>query len=150
MEVKYRKYIRLREYDYIANGYYFITICTDYRKPFFDNPQIRQIVVAELALLIKRFLGLDIDYYVVMPNHIHMIFVLEDSGFSLPKIIQAFKSITTLKAKQALQLQKEERLWQPNYFEHVIRNEKALTKIREYIENNPMAEKMNWDELEKG
>ncbi|HAH31339.1 MAG TPA: hypothetical protein DCL44_03385, partial [Elusimicrobia bacterium] len=56
----------------------------------------------------------------------------------------------TLKAKQALQLQKEERLWQPNYFEHVIRNEKALTKIREYIENNPMAEKMNWDELEKG
>ncbi|MBU2572581.1 MAG: transposase [Elusimicrobia bacterium] len=137
MEIRFRKNIRLKNCDYSAKGYYFATICADYRKSFFNNPQIRQIVVAELALLIKRFSGLKVDYYVIMPNHVHIIFVLEDSRFPLPKIIQAFKSITTSKAKQALPLQNGlqngQRLWQPDYYEHVIRNERALSKIREYI-----------------
>ena len=52
------------------------------------------------------------------------------------------------RAKQALPLQMN-RLWQPNYYEHVIRNEGALEKIREYIQNNPEKEKFNWDELDK-
>jgi REP element-mobilizing transposase RayT len=101
----FRKNIRLKFYDYKLNGYYFVTICTDYRKPYLNNGKIKEIVVAELALLEKRFLGLKIDYYILMPDHIHLIFVLENSDVKLPKIIQAFKSITTLKAKQALPLQ---------------------------------------------
>ena len=55
-----------------------------------------------------------------MPDHIHLIFVLENSDFKLPKIIQAFKSITTLKAKQALPLQINKKFWQPNYGSFVI------------------------------
>jgi len=62
-------------------------------------------------------------------------------------------------AKQALQLQKTtvaaeftlpkiKRLWQPNYYEHIIRNESALNKIREYIMNNPDKEKYDWDKLD--
>ena len=101
----FRKNIRLKFYDYKLNGYYFVTICTDYRKPYLNNEKIKETVVAELALLEKRFLGLKIDYYILMPDHIHLIFVLENSDVKLPKIIQAFKSITTLKAKQALPLQ---------------------------------------------
>ncbi|HAH31120.1 MAG TPA: hypothetical protein DCL44_02275 [Elusimicrobia bacterium] len=99
MEIKYRKHIRLRGYDYKTDGCYFATICADYGKSFFNNPQIRQIVVAELALLPKRFPGLKIDYYVTMPNHVHVIFVLEDSQFPLARIIQAFKSVTNIKSK---------------------------------------------------
>ena len=148
MKVKYRKNIRLKDCDYTGNGYYFVTICADYKKSFFNNPQIREIVVAELALLVERFSGLKIDYHVIMPNHVHMIFIFDDSQFSLSKVIQAFKSLTTLKAKRALQLQKEQKLWQPNYYEHLIRNEKALSKIRNYIQNNPLVEKIDWNKFD--
>lgn len=153
MKTGFKKNIRLKEYDYKSDGYYFVTICADCRKHYFDNPHTRKIVVAELALLTKRFSGLKIDYYVIMSNHVHIIFVLENSTAPLSRIIQAFKSITTLKAKQALRLrlgtkkakqalplQIKGRLWQRNYYEHVIRNEKALAKIREYVLNNPEKE----------
>ena len=146
--MKYRKNIRLKNYDYSTNGYYFVTICADYKKSFFNNSQIRKIVVAELALLVERFSGLIIDYSVIMPNHIHIIFIFDNLQFPCHKVIQTFKSLTTLKAKQALQLQNDQKLWQLNYYEHVIRNEKALSKIREYIENNPLVEKLDWTKLD--
>ncbi|MBU2575416.1 MAG: transposase [Elusimicrobia bacterium] len=179
METEFRKNARLKKYDYKTNGYYFVTICADYRKPYLEIDQIKEIVVAELALLKKRFSGVDVDYSVVMKNHVHFILILDESQYSLSRIIQALKSITTLKAKQALRLQilakakqalrlqilakakqalgrakqalplQMNRLWQPNYYEHVIRNEGALEKIREYIQNNPEKEKFNWDELDK-
>ncbi len=114
--MNFKKNIRLKNYNYSSNGYYFITICSNYKKSFFSKIQINQIVVAELALLTKRFSGLKIDYYVVMPNHIHVIFVFEDVQYPLFRMIQAFKSITTLKAKQALPLQIKGKLWQPNYY----------------------------------
>jgi len=60
--------------------------------------------------------------------------------------IQEFKSKTTLEIKKNGFVGK--RFWQPNYYEHIIRNEEALTKTREYIENNPMAETLNWNELQ--
>jgi len=40
-------------------------------------------------------------------------------------------------------------LWQPNYFEHIIRNENALAKIREYIQNNPDVLKIKFEEFYK-
>ncbi|MFH1618601.1 MAG: transposase, partial [bacterium] len=97
------------------DGYYFVTICTSFRKPYLDIASIKGIVAAELALLKQRFSGLAPDYFIVMPNHIHAIFILDNSDSTLSQTIQAFKSITTLKAKQALPLQINGRLWQPNY-----------------------------------
>jgi len=145
----FRKNIRLKFYDYKSNGYYFVTICTYYRKPYLNNEKIKEIVVAELALLEKRFSGLKIDYYILMSDHIHIIFVLENSDVKLPKIIQTFKSITTLKAKQALPLQINKRFWQPNYYEHIIRQEEALYKIREYIKYNAEKDGIDLSEIDK-
>ncbi len=145
--MKYHKSIRLKNYDYKTNGYYFITICTDYHNPYLKYGKIYQIVVAELALLSKRFQGIKIDYYTLMPNHIHMILILENSKYRLDQVIQAFKSITTLKSKQALKLQIKRRLWQPNYYEHIIRDQKALYEIRKYIQENPEKDKIDFKSL---
>ena len=96
-----------------------------------------------------------------MPNHIHLIIILDNSQFSLPEIVKRFKSKTTVfvknsakqnlqnqnSAKQAWQLQ--DRLWQPNYYEHIIRNETVLSKIREYIEINPHLEQIMFDQFYK-
>ena len=142
-----RKNIRLKDFDYKNDGYYFVTICTNYRKPYLQYDTIYKVVVAELARLENRFPGLKIDYFILMPTHAHIIFILENSSYPLNKIIQAFKSITTVKAKQALQLQSGERLWQPNYYEHIIRKEKSLYVIRKYIQENREKERINLESI---
>lgn len=166
-KTKFRRNIRLTNYDYNTNGYYFVTICTDYRKLLLSG-YIKSIVVAELARL-GNLKGVSIDYYILMPDHIHMIIVLYDSDYSLSNVVRKFKSKTTVLANklgkqdgqrqkiadQGRQLQKtvapgcrSKRLWQPNYYEHIIRNEKALSRIREYIGNNPEKEIYDWEILE--
>lgn len=149
------KNIRLKTYDYSSDGYYFVTIDTNYRMLYLQG-NIKNIVVAELARL-NTLEGVKIDYYVVMSSHIHLIIILEKSKYSLSEIIRRFKSKTTVfvrkyanqdwqskSAQQAGQLQK---LWQPGYYEHIIRNDNALTKIREYITNNPNVEKVKFGEF---
>lgn len=110
-----------------------------------------KLIENELSNLTQRFTGLKNDYYKIMPTHLHWIIILRDSPDSLNEIVGAYKSITTVKIlkkhPQGVQLQ-DGRLWQPNYYEHVIRNEASLGKIREYIENNPLVEKLNWKELD--
>lgn len=142
------KQILLKEYDYSTNGYYFVTVCTDFKKPYLQNQNFKDVVVTELARL-NELEGVKIDFSVVMPNHIHVIIILEDSRYALSTVVKRYKSKTTVYAKrianQGWQLHK---LWQPNYFEHIIRNEKALDKIRKYIQNNPEAEKLDWKELD--
>jgi len=145
-----RNNIRLKDYNYSSNGFYFVTVCTDFKEPFFKNKKLKEIVVAELARLQSRFKGVKIDYFTIMINHIHMILSLQNSKHSLPQVIQAFKSLTTLKAKQALPLQVKARLWQKSYYEHVIRMEMALFKIREYIQNNPLVERIEFGQFYKG
>lgn len=75
------------------------------------------------------------DYYKIMPSHIHLIVILENCEFKLAKIVRRLKAEVTRQVGF--------RLWQPNYYEHVIRNELALAKIREYIQNNPLAEEID-------
>ena len=107
----------------------------------------KNIIEEELKDLKNRFSGVEIDYYVFMPDHLHLILFLYNSLVPLSRIIQAFKSITTLQIKR--KGYSFRRFWQQNYYEHVIRNERALYKIRKYVVENPMVEKINWRELEK-
>ena len=75
-----------------------------------------------------------------MHNHIHFILILDGSNEPLSKIIQWFKSMTTnayikgVKSGEFLPFNKK--LWQRNYYEHIIRDEKSLYEIRRYIQNN--------------
>lgn len=141
---KFRKNVRLKNYDYKTNGVYFVTICTDFKRNYINKKE-KLIIEQELMLLQKRFSGVIIDFYAIMPNHVHFIIFLENSTVSLSRIIQAFKSITTLQLKKSGFNQRV--FWQRNFYEHVIRNEKALTNIREYVMNNPIAERINMKEI---
>jgi putative transposase len=104
-----------------------------------------------------RFAGIDIDVFVVMPNHLYGIVVLRDDlgkqgdvgtplvGARLGAIIGAFKSITTVEygvgARTHGWMAFRGRLWQRNYYEHVVRDEADLTRIRRYVDENPL----RWD-----
>ena len=134
-----RKEIRLKNYNYKSNGYYFITICTHRGKPYIKK--YKEIIEKILLSLPERFSGLKIDWYVLMSNHLHMIFVFNEIKRSLPEIIRTFKALVTRNTKI--------KIWQRNYYEHIIRNENALLKIREYIQNNPLTEKIKFEEFYK-
>jgi putative transposase len=97
----------------------------------------------ELNQLPGRFEGVTLDYFVVMRNHLHIIFLFNDSPASLPKVVQAFKSISALKLKR--RGFKGEKFWQKNYYEHVVRDPGELKKVREYIQNNPLALELKFE-----
>lgn len=85
-------------------------------------------VETELKDLENKTEGLSLDFFVIMPNHVHIIFVLKSSALKLGEVVRRFKAKVSHKF--------QEFTWQPNYYEHVIRNEKALNRIREYILKN--------------
>jgi len=142
--MRYRKHIRLKYYDYKSDGFYFVTICSWNRLRYLCRYE--KIIGSQLGKISMKFTGMHIDYHKVMPDHAHIIFILQNSTRSLSRIIQWFKSSTTLIAKRNGFSGKY--FWQPNYFEHVIRNDKSLRRIREYIENNPSVERLNWSKLD--
>lgn len=124
------KDIRLSKYDYKSDGYYFVTVIAYKKIDYFFTRE--KDVEVELKDLVGKVSGLELDFFVVMSNHVHIIFVLRNSSLLLGEIVRRFKAKVSHKFKQFT--------WQPNYFEHVIRNEKALSKIREYILKNPNEE----------
>ncbi len=97
--------------------------------------------------------GVDFDEWVVMPNHLHGIVVLDGNEeglgrvcqtgtrFSLADVVQRFKGLTTSRymigVRESGWPPFAGRLWQRNYYEHVIRDEEELNRIRTYIRDNP-------------
>jgi putative transposase len=156
-----RRSIRLRGYDYSRAGAYFVTICTQNRECLFGeimNGEMRlndagRIVVDEWLKTAEIRAEIELDEWVVMPNHFHGKLVIADrrgtarraptveqfgrpvSG-SIPTIIRSFKSAVTKRIND-LRLTPGAKLWQRNYWEHIVRNEPELNRIREYIHNNP-------------
>jgi REP element-mobilizing transposase RayT len=105
----------------------------------------------------RRFAGVEVDACVVMPNHLHGVIVLRASedgmeraagDVSLARAVQWFKSATTADYRRGVEMEGWEpfrgRLWQRTYYDHIVRDERDLERIRNYIEANPG----NWHEDE--
>ena len=155
-----RKSIRLKEYDYSFPGTYFVTICTADRKCLFGKIEDGKMVFNRMGEIIHDcWVGLSgvyaklmLDVFIVMPNHIHGIIILSDDhlkpvGSGLPstrknphgifEIIRGFKTITARQINQKRETPGK-KLWQRNYFDRVVRNEKELDRVRKYILDNPV------------
>ena len=137
----YRQPLRLRHYDYRENGYYFVTLCTKNRIPRFATPTAKALIQQHLKQIPRFFPGVSIDQSVVMPDHLHVILVFQSSEKTLSRVIQVFKSWVT--RSWAL----GHSIWQPNYYDHVIRNEAALKEIRQYIVNNPLVDQIDCEQF---
>jgi len=136
--MKRKKELRLKNYDYTSDGYYFITVCTYYRRPYIVAKN-RDVVAQFIEHISTKIKGVSIDFYVLMPTHIHLILILEQCELKLGEVVRRLKAVTSK--------QSGIKLWQPNYYEHVIRNERALRKIREYIISNPLAARIEFTQF---
>jgi len=166
-----RRSLRLKDYDYTQEGAYFVTICTHGHKCLFGgivNGKMRlnsfgEIVHNEwISTAIVRN-NVAIDAFIVMPNHLYGIIIVNDPNIrrgdpagrpytpiphgppsnSIGAMVGQFKSLAT-KRINALRHTPGNRIWQRNYYEHVIRNEADLNEIRQYILDNPV----QWDKDE--
>lgn len=155
-----RRSIRLRDYDYAKNGAYFVTVCVTQRLCVFGSIEdgvmccspVGQVVEAAWQDLPHHTPGLILDAWVVMPNHLHGIVILPgDQAInslrenvprgpkprSLGAVIGGFKSAVSREiAAKRLSLVRP--LWQRNYYERIVRNDRELDATRRYIESNPL------------
>jgi REP-associated tyrosine transposase len=162
-----RRSIRLQGFDYSQVGTYFVTICTQERACLFGDVLNGDMRLNAAGRIVEQFwLAIPIhfpdvvlDAFVVMPNHVHGIVIIIDravgaKNFSpLPRkdaevrtpnrspsktigsIVRGFKIGVTKWFREG---RGAEKVWQRNYYEHIVRDEEALSRIRQYIENNPM------------
>ncbi|QNO15563.1 transposase [Alkalicella caledoniensis] len=153
MSTPHRKKIRIKDYDYSLAGGYFVTICTNNKTKIFSNVSNGEVNLTPCGKMIdeklkemgNKYNGVILDEYVIMPNHIHVILILEGDSVPLHSLIGKFKSVTTVeyfkRVKDLGWKPVDKKLWQRNYYEHVIRNNKDLFVHRNYIEENPT----RWD-----
>lgn len=157
-DTRRRRSIRLQNYDYSQSGAYFVTLCTQGQLCRFGHIVRDDVLGAGMELnpvgrgfpnawkkLPRHYPGIELDEWTFMPNHLHGIVVLPaDSRWSLGEVVGGFKSLTTTAYCQRVHSHGwpafEKRFWQRNYWEHVIRSERDLTNVRNYIINNPA----NW------
>ena len=138
-----RKSPRISNYDYSAENYYFITICTHNRRCLFGRlNQLNDIgVIAKqhLADIPFHYDYIHVDKYVVMPNHIHLILYLSKGGRNdVEQIIAQYKSGVS---REVRIIHPNVKIWQRSFHDHVIRSQLDYERIWLYIEGNPQC----WD-----
>jgi putative transposase len=159
-EARRRRSIRLSDYNYAQNGAYFITICTQQRYAYFEDLSVKHIAEQCWQDIPLHFPNVDLDEWIVMPNHLHGIFVLTDTQISKPRVLdnhfskisphsgsvgvvmRAYKASVSKLCRRSGEL---EFAWQRNYYEHILRSEDELNRARRYIVENPT----KWDEDEE-
>lgn len=174
----HRRSIRLREYDYAGAGAYFVTIVTYEHAWLFDDVVLRRVAETNWHAIQRHFANVTLDEWVVMPNHLHGVIVIEGDARrgeafpgrsavieqiegternrqfnqlvgnasplqprgvtpgSLGAIIGNFKSVTTRRIN-AIRHMTGASIWQRNYYEHIVRDERDFNRIQEYIAMNP-------------
>jgi REP element-mobilizing transposase RayT len=139
--VQRRKRLRLERNDYGATGAYFVTVSARQQLGLFGRVVEDRValshtgrgVAAALEGIGSFHAGVELDRWIVMPNHVHLIVLLDRQRFRpppVPAVVGAFKARASRRAGQAL--------WQRGYYDRIIRDERELTTLRAYIEQNPV------------
>ena len=160
--------LRLRGYDYSQPGAYFVTIVTYQREILFGEIVNGEMVLNEIGKIVQTEWErtpqirreVDLGAYMIMPNHFHAIVIFNEYATvvgatgrsplqrsnqpphgpapkSLGALMAGFKSSVT-KRINIFRNTPGAPIWQRNYYDHIIRNDREMSRIWDYIETNPM------------
>jgi len=168
-----RRSVRLREFDYRQPGLYFVTACTFGQQPLFGDVVDGQMRLSAFAQIAQEEwtrtpslrAGVALDAFVVMPDHVHLLFgIVADNARrgtarcaptpdesarqfgglksgSIPTIVRAYKSAATRRIRQLadadLRFDPTLRVWQRGYYDRIVRHDREADAIRWYIAENP-------------
>jgi putative transposase len=153
---------RLADWDYASRGWYFVTLCTQDKKCSLGRAVDGQIMLSDAGVIAETemkaipdyYVNVVIDRYVVMPNHVHAIVVIEgahvyslvETGLApsparrhgrLPQIVGSYKAgVSRLCHAMGL----SDFAWQARFHDHILRSNASLNAVRDYIDHNPQ----NW------
>jgi REP element-mobilizing transposase RayT len=166
MKTGRKKSLRLQGYDYSSSGAYFITIVTYQREILFGEIIDGRMVLNESGKIVQKEWErtphirreVDLGAYMIMPNHFHAIVIFNEYAIgvvgapgraprttgvayrkpkSLGALMAGFKSSVT-KQINIFRDTPGAPLWQRNYYDHIIRNDREMSRIWDYIETNPI------------
>ncbi len=158
----HRHSTRLKEYDYSSEGAYFVTVCVEHRECLLGQVIDGDMTINDWGRVVEdawkevaeHWPAVELDAFVVMPNHFHGIVILhteadgtgKEGGGTLPlqsvagptlgAVVAYWKYQTSKKINQIRQTPGL-RLWQRNYYDRIIRSEQMLDKARHYVACNP-------------
>jgi len=154
-----RQSIRLKKYNYSRSGLYFVTICTQNRECLFGYIVNGVMRLNEIGKIVKNIWEslpkhhpVELDAFQIMPNHVHFVLIISCRrgiarnaptfgnviAGSLSCVVRSFKSECTKQINIVYATHESNiRVWQRNYYEHIVRTKTDLNKIREYIKMNP-------------
>jgi REP element-mobilizing transposase RayT len=151
---------------------HFVTLCAHRQACVFGQIQGGEMRLSPVGQVVREcweripdhFPQVHLDASVVMPNHIHGLLLICDEREreaqhgrehvaepimgSLGTIVRSFKSAVTKRVNE-LRDTPGGKLWQVNYFEHIVRNDRALERIRSYIESNPASWELDRENHER-
>ena len=150
MNLPERKPNRLEKFDYSLAGYYFITICTADRKAILSrivgapSGRPQEIILTQYGKIVeevikdipKHYKNTEIEKFVIMPNHIHMILKIAENGGrpmgapTVSQIIRQTKGVIARKVGFSV--------FQRSFYDHIIRDENDYLQIWNYIDGNPL------------
>lgn len=153
-----RRRLRLDGYDYSQPGGYYVTLCTKDRLPLFGRIRDARVMESQYGSIVRQtwlalpdhYANVALDWFVVMPDHVHGIILLADgvgTGLKpaptrpvrgLPEIVRALKTFSARRINE-LRRTPGRPVWQRNYYERVVRGEHALDALRQYVRDNPLA-----------
>ena len=146
-----RKKIRLENFEYNTPGGYFITICTKNKMNYFWNkvgtsiarpnkiPLNKSGRITDMAIknIENIYKNITVDKYIIMPNHIHLLLQIHSDNDGRPMVVPTIGRIIQ-QMKGCITKQIGKSIWQPRFFDHVIRGEQDYKEIWQYIDNNPI------------
>lgn len=146
-----RKKNRLQNYDYSTTGYYYITICTKNFIEYFGKISNEKMKLNNLGKIADsrcreipdHYDNIEIEINKVMPNHIHLIIILNETGKDSEKkkiglistVIKSYKGMVTKEIRKSFDTTFK---WQRSYYDHIIINEKSLYRISSYLKHNEL------------
>ena len=125
--------MRLAAKNYVGLRAYFVTICCDGRSPVFGDVGRAEWIAGELLRSAAQH-GFELPAYGVMPDHLHILAQASGGACNLTKFVSAFKQRTAFDFAK----HRASRLWQPRYYEHILRQAEDLESVALYVWNNPV------------
>lgn len=124
---------RLRNFDYIGYAAYSITICCNFKHNYFESDTVVQECIKILKDVSEEY-GFRVYLWTFMPGHLHLSVVGDSANANLRKMIKGFKQKCGFWFKKEYNKQ----LFQPGYYDHIIRKEEGIENVMRYIANNPV------------
>ena len=125
--------VRLKSFAYTGRHHYFLTFCTDRRRPVFQDPAHVAILSTQLPRCADAE-SMAVDVYCVMPDHVHLLIKGQREDADMRRFMHALKQHTGWEYRKL----RNKPLWQGSYYDHVLRPEEGTASVMSYIVNNPV------------